>query len=140
MMKTLTLLALCACFLASCKQSNVFNRQHATDKIDLSKMDSPSFFDYFSKIELIPLETSDTCLIKDFNERIYYKGNFYFCDRAQKQVLAFDSDGKFLYKVDKAGNGPGEYSSLSSFQFNPFTGDLDLLIPMGGIYKYDSLG
>lgn len=134
------ILCICLLTLYSCKQQTVFNRNNATCNIDLKKMDSPSFKEYFSKIELIPLETSDSSLIKSIDERIFYKGKFYICDNEQKRVLVFDRTGKFRFTIDKRGNGPGEYSDLSSFQINRFTDDLELLSPMGGILRYDSIG
>lgn len=36
--------------------------------------------------------------------------------------------------------GPGEYTDLRDFGFNEFTGELELLSPMSGILRYDSIG
>ena len=125
--------------MTSCNQQ-IINRDSTVCKIDLKKTISPSFYDYFSRVEIIPLETSETSLLKYVGERIYLDSKYYILDTRQKKILVFDENGNFLYDINKHGNGPGEYTELYSFYFNPFTGDLDLLSPMGGILRYDSLG
>ena len=125
--------------MTSCNQQ-IINRESTVCKIDLKKTISPSFYDYFSRVEIIPLETSENSLIKYVGERIYHDSKYYILDTPQKKILVFDENGNFLYDINKHGNGPGEYTELYSFYFNPFTGDLDLLSPMGGILRYDSLG
>ena len=125
--------------MTSCNQQ-IINRDSTVCKIDLKKTISPSFYDYFSRVEIIPLETSENSLIKYVGERIYHDSKYYILDTPQKKILVFDENGNFLYDINKHGNGPGEYTELYSFYFNPFTGDLDLLSPMGGILRYDSLG
>lgn len=141
MVKLFFLFNLCLLFVA-CNQHQTFNREHATSEIDLQKeLDSPpSFYDYFSKIEIIPLETSEESLIKKMTESTYYRGNFYILDKPQKKLFVFNKEGRFLHTIDKRGNGPGEYSDIADFQFNRFSGDLELLNPMGGVLRYDSLG
>lgn len=140
MIKLFFFFSSCLLLFVACRQPQTATREHATCRIDLRETSSPSFYDYFSKIEIIPLETTDESLIKRMYGEIYYKNNFYILDKPQKKILVFDSNGKYLRKIDKCGNGPGEYSDLTDFQFNSFTGGMDLLNPMGGILRYDSLG
>lgn len=108
--------------------------------VDLDNLSSPSFNDYFSNLEIIPLELSNETLIQDVLGQIWYNNKLYILDQKQKIVFIFDQKGNFIQKIDKCGNGPGEYTDLVDFQLNRFTGDLELLSPMGGILKYDSLG
>ena len=49
--------------MTSCNQQ-IINRDSTVCKIDLKKTISPSFYDYFSRVEIIPLETSENSLIK----------------------------------------------------------------------------
>lgn len=116
------------------------NISNASYKVDLGANIAPSFYDYFSKIEIIPLETSEKSLIKYVAERVYHNGKYYILDRPQRKLLVFDKKGNFLYDINKYGNGPGEYTELYGFYNNPFTGGIDLLSPLGGILRYDSLG
>ncbi len=138
-MKNFSAIILCTLFIISCNQP-IVNQNNTVRRIDLKEATSPSYYDYFSKIEIIPLETSEKSLIKFVDERLYYNGKFYILDGSQRKILVFDRKGNFLYDINKHGNGPGEYTELYGFYFNPFTGDLDLLSPMEGILRYDSLG
>lgn len=101
-----------------------------------------SFFDLFQKAEIIPLDTKPESMIADFRfgKKVLFGGRLYIHDTHQKAILIFDLDGKFVRKVQKIGKGPGEYNYLNDFQINPFTGNLELLNPMGYIYVYDILG
>lgn len=133
------IIIICTLLMMSCSQQTA-NRNSTDYKIDLKEVDTPSFYDYFSKIEITPLESSEEALIEDVGGFTYHAGKLHILDRRQRKVFIFDDEGKLLNVINKHGNGPGEYSDLSDFRFNPFTGDLELLSPMIGILRYDSLG
>ncbi len=111
--------------------------------VDLKKPQQASIFDYFKHIELIPLETSNDVLIGKIGKFIEHQNRYYILDvppGGQFIVYAFDATGKFIFKIDKRGKGPGEYTDLSDIIFNPFTGNIDLLNPWGFILSYDLSG
>jgi hypothetical protein len=108
-------------------------------KVDLDKPQKASLFDYFSHIELIPLETNDDVLIGYIEEIIHYQNKFYIFDRQQKRVYVFDDTGKFIFQINKLGRGPGEYTYIRSIFLNPFTRNIDIL-GLGFIYSYDLSG
>ena len=108
-------------------------------KVDLDKPQKVSLFDYFSNIELIPLETNDDVLIGYCEEVICYQNKYYLFDRKQYRVYVFDETGKFIFQINKRGQGPGEYTDLFSIFINPFTGNIDLT-GLGNIYSYDMSG
>lgn len=107
--------------------------------VDLDKPQKVSLFDYFSHIELIPLETNDDILIGYCEEVIQYQNRYYIFDRKPHKVQIFDMNGKFIFQIDKRGQGPGEYIDLTSIIINPFTGNIDLT-GLGCIYSYDLTG
>jgi hypothetical protein len=92
-------------------------------------------------ITYIPLETNDNCLIGNI-EKVFYRNNrFYAIDKnVTKSIFVFDAGGKFLWKIDKRGKGPGEYTELLDFDVDSI-GNIYLL-DNGAmkIIKYDSLG
>lgn len=108
-------------------------------KVDLNKPQKVSLFDYFSHIELVPLETSDNILIGYCEEMFYHQSKYYIFDSKQLSVLVFDDTGKFIFQISKRGQGPGEYTDLTSMIFNPFTRNIDLT-GLGNIYSYDLSG
>lgn len=108
--------------------------------VDLNKKQKASLFDYFSHIELIPLETSDEVLIGYCEEIVPFQNRYYIFDRKRAVVQVFDQDGKFISLIDKRGQGPGEYTpNLTSIFLNPFTENIDIT-DMGCIYSYDLTG
>lgn len=66
-----------------------------------------------SQARLIPLETNESSLLYDINSLDILNGNYII--QSRKKVLIFDSIGNFLHKVGSIGQGPKEYTSLSSF-------------------------
>ena len=108
--------------------------------VDLNKPREASLFDYFSHIEVIPLETRRDVLIGARSKVIYHIDRYYVLCEQQNAVLVFDDDGMFVYKIDKRGRGPGEYNLLYDIIINPMTGNLDLLDPWGYILSYDLSG
>jgi len=108
--------------------------------VDLDRPERVSLFDYFSSVELIPLETSSDVLIAGISKVVVHKDNYYALDPTQSIIFVFDQTGKFLFKIDKKGQGPGEYVFIVDFNINPFSGNLELLEPFGKVNLYDLSG
>ena len=108
--------------------------------VDLDKPEHASLFDYFKYIELIPLETNDEVLIGRLGKVIYNQNNYYTLDMQQSIVHIFDEAGNFVSKIDRRGNGPGDYIRLENMIINPFTGHIDLLEATGRLFSYDLSG
>jgi len=78
---------------------------------DLSRSQKASLFDYYSRIELIHLETNDDVLLNVVNHIIHYQGRYYILDSKPPTIYVFDESGKFVSKIGKRGQGQGEYTS-----------------------------
>jgi hypothetical protein len=107
--------------------------------IELDKInDSLSFFDIFSKVEIIPLETTNLSLLSQMNfvKVIPYEDFIYILDSKQHLIQKFDSCGKYISTINKRGRGPGEYSLLSDFGINRQNRTIELLCPTGTLYRY----
>jgi hypothetical protein len=122
--------------------ASYFSIHNNTISIDFEKPAQVSVFDYFKSVELIPLETNNDVLISLLRKMIYHQGRYYILDRYNMQhiVFVFDQQGKFIFKIDKRGQGPGEYPFLDDIHINPFTGHLELLCAFGFVYEYDLSG
>lgn len=65
---------------------------------------------------IIPLETSDDCLIGEIDKIQFYNDRIYILDiLLRKAVLVFDIDGNYLGRIGNTGRGPGEYILPVSF-------------------------
>ena len=96
--------------------------------VNLNNPQEASLFDYFSHIELIPMETNDHVLIGRRVEEIVHSQNKFYVQCSQRhRVFVFDNTGQFLFQINRRGQGPGEYLHLRSIFLNPFTGNIDIL-------------
>ena len=132
--------------LASCKpkqeQRSLLLEGGTIIKVDPGKPDDNiSIFDYFSKIEIIPLENSEDALLNTDRVKFRASGNqFYFLDELNNVIHVFNLDGALMHRNNKNGRGPGEFLMSTSLDINPYTNNLEVLNPAGAIYIYDSLG
>ncbi len=73
----------------------------------------------FSDISYIPLETNNNSLVGNISKLIKYKDRFYITDNdITHSIFCFSETGKFLFKINRVGTGPGEYVNLSDFSID----------------------
>lgn len=63
-----------------------------------------------SEIQLIPLETNDSCLIGQINKILTDKNFYIVHDKDNNSIFMFDTTGNFMYRIGKVGDGPTEYT------------------------------
>jgi len=68
-------------------------------------------------IQYIPLETSPKTVMRFLNYLKATEDKYYF--NTILELLCFDKNGKFLYKLDSQGRGPEEYTYLSDYDILP---------------------
>lgn len=80
-------------------------------------------------LRYIPLETTDSCLIGSVDKLLLTEaGRFVVVDKEiAASVYVFDADGRFLNRIGRHGQGPGEYNSIE-----------DVTCGGGYIYVWDS--
>ena len=88
--------------------------QYGSEATAVLEEGEPSIADttFLYDSRVIALETKDDALIARVNRLIEWKGNLYILDKAGKQVVAFNMDGKHLFTIHRVGMGPEEYLSL----------------------------
>ena len=66
------------------------------------------------EIQKVELETSDECLIKFIEQVLLADDRIFVLDvQGGGTIHVFDSFGKFRFAINRKGQGPGEYTSLS---------------------------
>ncbi|HBZ24628.1 MAG TPA: hypothetical protein DEO54_00130 [Rikenellaceae bacterium] len=117
-------LFLCS-LLISCK-SAVNNQPGTTPVIDLASSVGGgrvvNLSDIATDVRYVKLETSDSSLIGMF-PRVFYENERIYV-MALKIVKVFDKEGKFLFKFDRRGRGPQEYSMSRYITAMPSTGNI----------------
>ena len=130
------------CLLVLGCVSCVNKHEENSSYIDLDKKakeDKVSYSDFFKKIAIIPLETTNESGINRIDKIVRDNDKFFILDKKQKAILIFNQRGKFIKKLKQIGKGPGEYQYLQDFEINRFTKNIELLEPWGTISVYDTL-
>lgn len=113
----ITLLAICIISFYACKKHSSNDSMACRSSLNLTEEKNLS--SVFSSYEIIRLETTDESLIgRSINKKIK-ANNKYYISFDNITLLVFDSQGKFLHKINKIGNGPGEYTRLCDFDVLP---------------------
>lgn len=81
-------------------------------------VDSIGYSLFIDSIEYINLETNDSCLIKKITDMAVSENRLFVFDQSQQTIWIFDREGKYLNKIYKKGNGPGEYSQIYQFEYD----------------------
>lgn len=121
-------------------QCNTNNYTSSHIYVDLDSEEKVSIFDIFSKIETIPLETNDECLIGSIDKLILYDSMYYLLDTKQNCVFIFSQDGKFIQNMKRVGRGPGEYLYVYDFVINEYNNTIELLDCFGKLVIFNLNG
>ncbi|MDR2915938.1 MAG: 6-bladed beta-propeller [Tannerella sp.] len=70
---------------------------------------------FITDAEVIKLETHEECLVHRISKIQYINNKIYILDIAHNSLLIFNKNGDFEKKLQKVGNGPGEYIQLMDF-------------------------
>lgn len=127
------LIIICSCSSDKLRVSDNIERI-PIDIHDVSH-DASSFIE---KIEIIPLETTDSSLIGNIGKIMYDKNMDMYAILGRNQIVStFSGNGSFIATSKNVkGEGPKEHNMVLNMQFNPYVKGLDLLNPYGIIYTY----
>lgn len=98
--------------------------------------------DIFSKIEFVPLETSEKSIVGNYKDFKVFKGKYYIRDSQQNCVFVFDNAGKMVFTSKKfKGKGPEDYYNCGHFTIDRKTGNILILdMPLRKINEYQLNG
>ena len=75
--------------------------------------------DFASDVGYIPFLTTGSSLMGNVRRKIVNRGNRIYLDNIEglsnPGIYCFDTDGKFLFKLQNSGRGPGEYTFVTDF-------------------------
>jgi hypothetical protein len=134
MSKTLFIFPTLMIFLLSCTPSSS-DEGYPVLKASLEETNT-SLYDIFEKIEIIPLETTDSSLLKGIQKIKYFDNKYYVFDGSMSRILFFDNKGKYINKIDAKGNGPGEYENIINFNLKETSRQIEIIATFD-IFNYD---
>jgi hypothetical protein len=80
------------------------------------------FYDNVDSIKIIPLETNDESLIGTISRVYLINDTIFVADYSKtKSIFVYDNSGRYLYKICKKGQGPGEYQKINMMQMDDST-------------------
>lgn len=111
------ILALLLCFSAcSSKENSTKDVGIKTITIEIDGEDQRTFSQLVDSMSFIALETKEASLIGRITKLRFKDSRIYILDKRKSNCLfVFDSTGRYLFKIDEAGKGPGEYVEASGF-------------------------
>lgn len=104
-------------FVLSCSERKM-NGDAVILNLDENVQDSIYYSSFVDSISYIPLETTDDCLIGRIKDVIIADSFIFVLDSNPSVIYIFDCSGNYLRKIDRKGEGPGEYGSAYQFSYN----------------------
>jgi len=118
------------------------NSEEKTDFLTLladPNTDTPLVLSEISeKIEAIELEVTDESLIQRVS-RVLYSSDFIIVQE-WKSIMLFDKKGKFIRRIGSVGQGPGEYTGISSIAADFTLKKIFVFASEGKFISYDFEG
>lgn len=103
--------------LSGCKETTVSNMGIRECVIDVNKsqekLDISNLFT--DELEVVPLETTEECLISNMLKVQFAHDYIYVSDQVAQCVFQFSSSGKFVRSIGHRGESPIDYSSMGDF-------------------------
>lgn len=88
-------------------------------------------------VAVISLETTAESLLGTINKIVEFDEDYYVLSN-DRWICRFDSEGRFISKLNHLGNGPGEYSYIGDFDVYDVNGRKELwLCDFKSIMRYD---
>ena len=121
---TWILFIISACSLCGCEKwgrSNKNQMGKGTQVISISPNKDNAFIDispYLDTLKYVKLELTDESMIGLIDRIIIFEDRIYIHDSKTLSLFIFDMEGRYLFKIAKFGQGPGEYAQLDFFDID----------------------
>ena len=85
----------------------------------------------------IQLDTQEECLITEITQLLCTSKEIFIFDVYSQSVFVFSYEGKYLRKLHRIGQGPGEYSMMSAISLNEQDHRISIVDLGSRIINYD---
>ena len=92
------------------------------------------------KLEIVPLEMTDESVLSDITEMQVTDHNIWIDHGREFYIYRFSRTGKFLNKIGSIGQGPGEYTTYSTFLVDEDKKEVYIIANTNGVLAYDFEG
>ena len=130
------LLGIAVLLLTACMEKRQNKTNYLVKETEIQQYNSDKLSDIVEYFDIVPLDTSDDCLLGEINV-IKKRAGRYYIRTNDNRLDVFNENGKHLMKVGGVGQGPGEYTAICDFDAD--NDHIYILVP-GKILKYDNNG
>ena len=107
---------------------------------DVSTVPSLLLSEAAEKLEIVPLEMTDESVLSDITEMQVTDHNIWIDHGREFYIYRFSRTGKFLNKIGSIGQGPGEYTTYSTFLVDEDKKEVYIIANTKGVLAYDFEG
>ena len=107
---------------------------------DVSTVPSLLLSEAAEKLEIVPLEMTDESVLSDITEMQVTDHNIWIDHGREFYIYRFSRTGKFLNKIGSIGQGPGEYTTYSTFLVDEDKKVVYIIANTNGVLAYDFEG
>jgi len=129
-MRTL-LLILAMIISCSCGRKKTNDSSNSVSVLRIDLISDPEYkvqklSEFATNVEYIPLQTTDNSLMGGFTRKVVTMDKKYYVLN-RFEILCFDMDGRFLFKLSNVGRGPEEYTIITDFDISSDNKNLTIL-------------
>ena len=106
---------ICFLILASCNNSGENKFAGRIVEVNPEKIQSVRLSQLFSEVEFVCTEMAHADVVYTRPEKLIVKDDIYYM-KAGHMIIVCNQAGDLISLIDKRGNGPGEYLTISDFQ------------------------
>ena len=124
--KSLTIFFFLLLFISCREQVSVHDALHhaaidipSINLNSISESDQLQMTVFADSVTHIKLETTDESLVGRISKILFFDNLLIIQDRQTHSVFVFDRNGKFINRIGRRGQGPGEYVSILRVMLNP---------------------
>lgn len=112
--------------IIACESTKI--EEQAVTKIIFSETSSPlNQLNLLENKRYVQLETTDDCMFSEITQFSCTSKELFIFDIYTQSIYVFDYAGKFLRKLHKTGQGPGEYSMITSMLIDEENNQISLV-------------
>ncbi len=130
-----SIIIFCFCSRKSTHEKDISDSVLRIDLLSEAEAKVTKLSEFAENIDYIPLQTTESSLIDrsilkivNIDKKTYVKNSGF-----GGEIMCFDMNGKFLYKISNTGRGPEEYTFITDFDIS--SDDKNLIILSGSNHK-----